>query len=1262
MPAPGLADQQELLRWADSIGSRSDLPRLIRKLILETGSGVVQLGFPAGAGVAAGGWDGTARATESTAFVPEGLSLWELSVEKSVGKKVDSDYVKRTTTPDGSTTSNCAYIAVSLRRFAKRSEWAETRSKEGRWREVRALGVDDLETWLEEAPVTHAWLSELLGLGPYGIRAGDSWWQDWSSATDPPMTPEVVLAGRSKAVTALHERFQGAASVTTIKGGSVEEIQAFVSAVGVRASNLSHDQMLARLALVDDIRSWRALRDHKQPLVLIAATPDVQAELSIASKHHVVVPVLAAPSADIALPPVEPSEAEAALKAAGINDDRQADRSARLARRSFLALRRSLAVKPELHTPSWAQPPGDRLVRGVLLAGRWAGRNSSDVEIIQDLLGRRDDDLREALDGLAVEQDPLITRIDESWALASPFDAWLQLRGQLGEVDLKRLESAVRKVLLEVDPALDLPPEEQWMASVKGKVRDYSGSLRAGLATSLTLLGVNGDSVDHGRGRSFASYLVSCILDEANQDVAGQMWNSLAGLLPLFMEAAPGTFADAVRAGLQGDDPVLARVFTDAKGRDSLFSSSSPHTGLLWALEGLAWSTDYFGQAVDLLARLEEIDPGGQLVNRPSNSLAEIFCPWCPENAVTNRERLAAIDGLRKRHPDVAWRLMQSMLPEHHGVHSPTHEPEFRDWKPAQRSTSNAEYFELVEAVAHRVVEDAATAGGRWSALLESGSSLPSVWKIIREGLEERVDDLSNDEQEVLWKSLRRYIARHREFSDTDWALPESELDRLDKVEQSISPKEAKAIHEWLFAEHSPDLGWGGKGDYSKYQEELDEHRKNAVAAVEREDGLAGVLATAKASPIPGDVGWALANATGDRHEAAVTALSGSAESYESAVAFGYLSRRFRQAGWEWLVDLLNGDMNLSSTVQGRILVNTRDYPKAWEIAEERGAEVDRNFWQNFSPYGLGADYPHAQFTAEKLLSVQRPAASMKLLELYVRHEDEGGDAGTLAPAMADALDAILEVQKSDAEFGGLSEYDFQRAFQYLEKHKEALGVDRVARLEWAYLPALGIEPDVPALHDALAQDPEFFLQIITSIYRPHSGEDLPPPTPHEETVAQNGYRLLSSWKKVPGMGADGQIDGDAMRAWVATARKNLEEADRLEVGEINIGHVLSHAPVDADGSWPAEPVRELLEELQSERIEDGLSTQIFNNRGTTVRLPEAGGDQERDLAKQYRGWGSQFSGRWPRIAVVLRGLADTYESQARQVDSEAEYRRRGLG
>ena len=71
------------------------------------------------------------------------------------------------------------------------------------------------------------------------------------------------------------------------------------------------------------------------------------------------------------------------------------------------------------------------------------------------------------------------------------------------------------------------------------------------------------------------------------------------------------------------------------------------HTGLLWALEALAWSPEYLGAAALSLARLAQIDPGGRWANRPDHSLNQIFLPWQPQTAATREDRLAVVDMLR---------------------------------------------------------------------------------------------------------------------------------------------------------------------------------------------------------------------------------------------------------------------------------------------------------------------------------------------------------------------------------------------------------------------------------------------------------------------------------------------------------------------------------------------------------------------------------------------------------------------------------------
>lgn len=94
---------------------------------------------------------------------------------------------------------------------------------------------------------------------------------------------------------------------------------------------------------------------------------------------------------------------------------------------------------------------------------------------------------------------------------------------------------------------------------------------------------------------------------------------------------------------------------------------------------------------------------------------------------------------------------------------------------------------------------------------------------------------------------------------------------------------------------------------------------------------------------------------------------------------------------------------------------------------------------------------------------------------------------------------------------------------------------------------------------------------------------------------------------------------------------------------------------------WPPQPVGDLLQDLSNDDIDRGFEIQTYNNRGVTWRNPE-GGDQERELAATCRSYAERARVRAPLVAELLDRLADTYETEAREHDEQAERRRRGLG
>jgi hypothetical protein len=111
----------------------------------------------------------------------------------------------------------------------------------------------------------------------------------------------------------------------------------------------------------------------------------------------------------------------------------------------------------------------------------------------------------------------------------------------------------------------------------------------------------------------------------------------------------------------------------------------------------------------------------------------------------------------------------------------------------------------------------------------------------------------------------------------------------------------------------------------------------------------------------------------------------------------------------------------------------------------------------------------------------------------------------------------------------------------------------------------------------------------------------------------------------------------------------------KADIGDELIGQTFAHSPKGADGVWPAEPVRDLIETIGSRELENSVVIGRLNSRGVTTRGVYDGGRQERDLAQQYRDWSGAVRAKWPRTSRILRSLSDSYERDARREDVRAE-------
>jgi hypothetical protein len=1264
---PEYVDATDLDSFAWRREAQELLPHLIRRLLTCT-PGVTNVSVRAGDSIGMTGWDGRADGGTGSSFVPPGASAWELGTGNDPRAKAQRDYRNRTDDPLGVDPATTAFVVATLRTWdeADRNDWLRARNAEGVWRTVVALDADDLHGWLEATLAVHIWLSEQMGRRPQDVQTLELWWQHWAGATQPALPTDLVLAGRQAQAQELRGLLGGMAAVHGIHGQSREESLTFAAAAlltpGASDNTEPPNELLPPVLVVSSSHQWARFTDAAAPVGLVPEFTPTGSDVAavVRAGHHAILPM--GPDEDpsraaVVIPRIGRDQGRDALLAAGWPFE-HADRDAAQARRSLQSLRRDprLAVSPQFERPPWAQRPAADAIAPLVLVGGWQAIGPSgdpsvgDRQLVADVAGVNYDILERDLHGWAQLGDPPLRRSGRGWRLSAPLDAWTLLHNVLTRSDLERWSSATLEVLCETDPVLTLPNDERPYASLRGKQRTWSGQLRRGLAQGAALLGAAGDDelADGRTAGEHGATVVRKLLARANDDATGATWRSLSDVLALLAEAAPDQFLDGVESGLADDPPLLVSMFTD-KEDSGIWSSASPHTGLLWALETLCWSSSHLSRAADALARLAMVDPGGRQSNRPAESLRRIFLPWMPRTVASPERRLSFLAGLVERRPDIGYRLVESLLPTAHDLSHATSSPRFRDWRPDREGAGIGEQLEVISGLVDLILQGAEREPVRWPDLIPKLSELPpgDLARCLDALASVPPDTLAAGSRLALWNQLTELAARHRQFPDAAWVLPDATLLRLEAFAAHLEPTGIAQRHARLF-EWRPDLPGTDKYDLAEYDAALADARSLAVEDSLALDGVDALLRLADASTLPGALGAVTADVgREDLGKQILRSLHFGGRQREFAM--GWAARTAELRGRQWTDETTTSLRTAPGPARSSFYLSLPNEPHTWSLVDADALDVQDQYWHSVAYFGVAPE--DAEALAERLLERRRPWSTIDFLALRCHGNDD--DAKPAAELIDRALRGALGPDTVETPRPGSLDYDLGVLLDRLA----VLGTveETMFELEWAYFPVLKDSREPQAIYARLARDPNLFVEAVCLTYRTHNDTAEPSLNKADRSRAGQCWNLLRTWRRVPGTREDGSIDTEHLMEWVRGARSALAEHDRADIGDECLGEMLSGCPAGDDGAWPCVAVRNIVEAAESTHLETGLMIGRFNDRGVTTRGVYDGGHQEAELAAKYRGWAEMVGDRWPRTGRLLNQMADNYDRDARREDQSAE-------
>ena len=1252
--------------WAAGIEARSRLAVLLRTLVNSTGSSLTKVDFPGNDDSQRKGWDGFVEARQARPWVPEGTSGWEFGCGKEVKRKADDDFGKRTRDFSSEERKNITFVFVTPRRWSGKNDWEKKRLAEKQWKDVRVFDASDLEQWMEQSISAQTWFANETGIPSEGTFSLEACWKKWQADCAPALVPELfdqaVGEYRQRVLTWLAEEHE---RLLLISADSVEEGLAFLHVV-FSGEESAFRENADKVVVFKQPEAVSKLVSAAPDMIGVSMSPEVESEL-VANGRRVFICSKNMPNVipDIDLKSLNPFAFASALREMGCTHD-EIDRRGRECGFSLTVLRRRLSESPAVRTPVWSgnEEYAPSLVVATL-AGAWDAAKPADKFLVSELAGGGPDgdgyeEIERKINALRPLDDTPVWYAGTCLGVKSKIDALFAVSGSVNQSHIDRFFEVAELVITEDNPALDLPDDERWMAGLYEKSREISDILRRSVIDSFLLLAVHGSGLFRERGGFGIESRVRKMVKERFRPLETRALESRTDALPAFAEAAPGTFLSIIEKDLENDEPGILSLFRPVEA-PALMSPSPPRIDLLWALESLAWSGEYLVRTVDILARLAREEVRDNWTNSSIKSLGAIFRSWMPQMSAPVDDRIGVFNGLLEKFPDVGWKLCVEQFSAGPKTGEYSRKPRWRtDGHGHGEPVPEHENWKFILNALEKALGWPCHTKKTLSDLVRNFESItffelePELWRLIEDW------SISNNPADEDKARLRETIR----VSGCLYSEREETVARAREAYAMLEPSDIVIKHEWLFldsfvprAQGEADAADLGFSEYLlKYEEEIEARRISALSEIYSQGGINGLIKLARrgegqtvvgsfALRIPGFdeseaktlIRSALDEVAGDNRHRMENLIRGVLEGLEETRRENVL-REFLEAG--------------PDETFLKVLSLAPFHRKTWELLSELSEEERPRYWKEVDPSREPDDLLELGEAVEELIKAERPFRAAELAgHRIVRLEPE---------SVFRLLKAIGKSQNEEGSDYVPDSWFVKKAFGRLDEG--GIPTDRMASLEFIFMDSLRwSERGVRNLEDQIAQHPGFFVELVELAYkRDDKKEDAPEGRAGDEAWqnrVKNAWKLIEALKRLPGRNESGEIDKNRLIRWIRDVRNGCGRSGRLGTGDKRIGTLLSRSPDGKDGIWPAEPVRDALEEVYSEEISQGFQTGHRNARGARTGFD---GDPERKIESEYREWAEKIQYSHPRTSQILRELADSYSEDAGRQDdfAKAVYRR----
>lgn len=867
----------------------------------------------------------------------------------------------------------------------------------------------------------------------------------------------------------------------------------------------------------------------------------------------------------------------------------------------------------------------DLFIPMLALIGTWNAENEFDRQSVEQISGMEYAEAESKARNMLCQNSQYLKLENGSWwKVQHKEDLLEQCKELLFDDCLERLINAAKIVFAQ--KSRRVTSKTPYYVDTNGEY-DNSKELRKSIVTSLCWVKMTlPQLVKCNQNKIEAS--INEFVRNAFAEGDWVTWASLRDCLQEVAELAPDIFLKKVEWCAVYKQQEILRLFP--KSNDSFFEPNYI-TGILWAIEALAWSPVYLISAIGALGALAALPyEKTNWSNTPMNSIVSILLPWHPQTLADSEKRKNALRCLKNDNPEVFWKVLVKLLPNKTNTTADNPKPKYLSLAiPEKITVTKAEVYEQYTYNLELAVETAEGDVEKCEILAKQIEYMQEATLLKYLGdIEKNLDSLGETEVFSLWLHLRERMAQMQPEENT---VINRHRDKIQALIQAMEPGNICVKYRELYLGNRYLFD---KGDFETTWKMLEYKKTQAIREIYDQYGVEETEAFGQAV----NNIWDVAHKLGDSLN--IEEISEIIEKY----CEGKLSQPFYIScigsfcynfGTEKLMQtsLTQKDVSIILETLSKLSFSIELYHVVESILPE-----EAEYWKIANvPYGYGED------KAEELKLVVKKFVEYKR---YVAAVNIAGRSKAKGVFTAQDIYNLLKLAGTENSIGmeTIDDYAVQQLVGWLQEQDE-ISLEMKSDIEFIYLPMLDKYSQVHphALHTRLSNDPDYFCSLIELCYKKRSEEKSNREL--SKGLSERLFQILFEYKVTPGIDWNGEFHEDVFKKWMASVKAWSKENDRYAVTMHTVGAGFAYAELD-DEKMPRKVIMEELNKVENEEIRRGYVIGISNKRGMHTIEPD--GKPEKELAADYEERAKIAEERgYSRYSNTLREIANQYNREA---------------